>query len=401
MASERIHSLLEAKLFAVNIRGIMPDHNPLPQQPADEPASAASPRGPLRTGFTTGACATAATQAALRLLLGLEVGPHSEITLPRGQKPAFALETLKNMGTEALAAVIKDAGDDPDVTHGARIQSRVRRTDEPGLILQAGPGVGTVTRRGLALAVGEPAINPVPRLMLSQTVEKTLAEAGLNGRVEGGFAVEISVDDGEALAQKTMNGRIGIVGGLSILGTTGIVRPYSCASWIASIHQGIDVARENGIDHLAAATGSTSERAMRTLFNLPDMALIEMGDFVGALFKHLRRRPIKRLTIAGGFGKLSKLAQGHLDLHSGKSAIDFSFLARAAEAVGADRETSGDISACHSAGEALEIADGKGVPLADEICRLARDQALSYIGSTETEVWMVDRQGRPAAHWPR
>ncbi len=378
----------------------MPKHNPPPQQPAEAPASAVSARGPLRTGFTTGACAAAATQASLRLLLGLEVGSHSEIALPRGQRPAFALETLRSRGGEAVAAVIKDAGDDPDVTHGARIQSRVRRTGEPGLRLQAGPGVGTVTRRGLSLAVGEPAINPVPRLMLGQAVGNTLAEAGLSGSAGGGFVVEISIDDGEALARKTMNGRLGIVGGLSILGTTGIVRPYSCASWIASIHQGIDVARENGLDHLVAATGSTSERAMQALLKLPDMALIEMGDFAGALLKHLRRRPVRRLTLAGGFGKLSKLAQGHLDLHSGKSAVDFSFLTRAAEAVGADRGTSGSISACRSAGEALEIADGKGLPLADEICRLARDQVLSYIDPTEVEVWMVNRQGQPAAHWP-
>ena len=379
----------------------MPKNKPPSRQTADAQSSVASPRGPLRTGFTTGACAAAATQASLRLLLGLDVGSHSEIVLPRGRRQSFDLETLKIRGEEAMAAVIKDAGDDPDVTHGARIQSRVRRTGEPGLTLQAGPGVGTVTRRGLSLAVGEPAINPVPRSMLRQTIEKNLVEAGLKGCMEGGFTIEISIDDGEALAQKTMNGRLGIVGGLSILGTTGIVRPYSCASWIASIHQGIDVARENGIDHLAAATGSTSERAIQDLFKLPDMALIEMGDFAGALLKHLRRRPIRRLTLAGGFGKLSKLAQGHLDLHSGKSAVDFPFLARAAEAVGADKETSGGISACHSAGEALEIADGQGVPLADEICRLARDQTLSYLGSTEVEVWMVNRQGRPAAHWPQ
>ena len=379
----------------------MPNQDPPQQKPA-EPTSAASARGPLRTGFTTGACATAATQACLRLLLGLEVGSHSKIDLPRGKRQAFALETLKKgKDGEAVAAVIKDAGDDPDVTHRARIQSRVRRTDKPGLILEAGPGVGTVTLRGLPVAVGEPAINPIPRLMLGQTVRKTMAEAGLENFDHGGFSVEISIDDGEALAQKTMNGRLGIVGGLSILGTTGIVRPYSCASWIASIHQGIDVARENGIEHLAATTGSTSERAMQALLKLPDMALIEMGDFAGALLKHLRRRPVKRLTLAGGFGKLSKLARGHLDLHSGKSAVDFSFLARAAEAVGANRETIDSISSCHSAGEALEVADGRGVPLADEICRLARDQVLSYTGSIEVEVWMVNRQGQPAAHWPQ
>ena len=232
---------------------------------------ASKPKGELRRGWTTGACAAAATKAAyLALLTGRFPDPIS-IALPRGQRPSFDLVERSLRRDQAVAAVIKDAGDDPDVTHGARIRVTVRR-GEPGtgVIFVAGEGVGVVTRPGLPIAVGEPAINPAPRQLIRDLVAEIARDQGDAGDVE----VTIAIPGGEILAKRTTNGRLGIVGGLSILGTTGVVVPYSCSAWIHSIHRGIDVARASGLDHVAAATGSTSERAVQLLYGLPEMALI-------------------------------------------------------------------------------------------------------------------------------
>src|SRR5690349_4902575 len=201
------------------------------------------PAGELRRGWTTGACATAAARAAYEALLTGAFPDPVTIRLPRGGSPQFAL-ALKELGTDrATAGVIKDAGDDPDVTHGALIVATVRRGPPgSGVSFRAGEGVGTVTRAGLPLAVGEPAINPVPRRMMAEAVTELAQRHDASADVE----ITVSIPGGAELAKKTANGRLGIVGGLSVLGTTGIVIPYSCASWIHSIHRGIDVARANG-----------------------------------------------------------------------------------------------------------------------------------------------------------
>ena len=229
----------------------------------------------------------------------------------------------------ATAGVVKDAGDDPDVTHGALILATVRRAAPgSGVSFRAGEGVGTVTRPGLPIPPGEPAINPVPRQMLREAIAEIAAAHGDAGDVE----IEIAIPGGEALAAKTLNGRLGIVGGLSILGTTGIVVPYSCSAWIHSIHRGIDVARAAGLTHIAGATGSASEAAVKKLHDLPETALIDMGDFVGGMLKYLRAHPVPRVTIAGGVGKMTKLAQGLLDLHSRRGSVDLGVLAQACRA---------------------------------------------------------------------
>src|SRR5712691_6148216 len=289
------------------------------------------PDHPLRRGWTTGTCATAAAKAAYTALLTGEFPDPIEVTLPRGERPSFALAITRKDADSATAGVVKDAGDDPDVTHGALVLATVR-TAAPGsgVTFRAGAGVGTVTRPGLAIPPGEPAINPVPRRMICDAIAEVAAAARGSGDVE----VEIGIADGERLARKTLNARLGIVGGLSILGTTGIVVPYSCSSWIHSIHRGIDVARAAGLTHVAGSTGSTSEAAVRTLHDLPEPALIDMGDFVGGMLKYLRRHPVPRVTIAGGVGKMAKLAQGLLDLHSKRGAVDLVALAALAAAAG-------------------------------------------------------------------
>ncbi|MET0949727.1 MAG: cobalt-precorrin-5B (C(1))-methyltransferase CbiD, partial [Pseudomonas sp.] len=210
----------------------------------------------------------------------------------------------------------------------------------------------------------------------------------------GGFEITVSVEGGEALALKTMNPRLGILGGLSILGTSGIVRPFSCAAYIASIHQGIDVAKTNGYLHIAACTGNASEDTMRRHYQMPDIALIEMGDFIGAVLKHLRKVPVNKLSICGGFGKISKLAAGHMDLHSRHSSIDLPQLARWAADAGADDALQQAIRACNTSQQALAISAALGIALGDVVCQHALDFARSVVpAQVQVEVFAIDRQG--------
>ncbi len=349
------------------------------------------PEGELRRGWTTGACAAAATKAAyLALLTGRFADPVS-IRLPGGEQPSFHLAETAVHRQRAAAAVIKDAGDDPDVTHGALIRASVCPGEAgTGVMFIAGEGVGVVTRPGLPVPVGEPAINPGPRRLIRETVAQIARDQGDAGDVE----VTISIPGGEILAARTANGRLGIVGGLSVLGTTGVVIPYSCASWIHSIHRGIDVARACGLGHIAAATGSISERAVQALYKLPEMALIDMGDFAGGTLKYLRRHPVPRVTLAGGFGKLAKLAAGHLDLHSSRSAVDLPALALILAERGAAGELVDSARDAASAGEVLHLAQRSGLPLADEVAARARRIALRQLdGACALEVVIFDRDG--------
>ena len=350
------------------------------------------PTAPLRRGWTTGACATAAAKAAFTALLSGRFPDPVTITLPRGEQVDFVLAREHLSETTATAGVIKDAGDDPDVTHGALILATV--TAGPagsGVAFRAGPGVGTVTKPGLPLPVGEPAINPVPRRMMVEAV----AEVAAGFDAPGDVVIEIAVPDGEALADKTWNPRLGIVGGLSILGTTGVVVPFSCSAWIHSIHRGIDVARASHVDHVAGCTGSTSERTVRQLYGLDEGAMIDMGDFAGGMLKYLRKHPLPRLTIGGGFGKLAKLGQGSLDLHSGRSQVDFDWLAdRLAELGGGDAAIAAARTA-NTANQILTDAVAAGLPLADRIASAARTTALDVLGDAgvAVDVIVIDRAG--------
>ena len=350
---------------------------------------------PLRYGYTTGACATAASlAAACRLLTQIEL-KQVEITLPRGQRPVFRLEYCRLTATGAEAATIKDAGDDPDVTHGALIFAQVTLSTLSGVRFHAGPGVGTVTRPGLPIPPGEPAINPTPRRMIAEHLFELATSHGYHH----GFEVTIGVENGAELAQKTLNGRLGICGGLSILGTTGIVRPFSCSAYIASIQQAIDVARANGLAHIVACTGAASEQTLRAYYELPDMALIEMGDFVGVVLKYVRRAPVPRLTLVGGFGKISKLAAGHLDLHSHSSSVDLALLAVEAAALGANAALQDAMRTANTSQRALALAHVAGLPLGDRICAMARAQARAILPpEVAVEVWATDREGQPVGH---
>jgi cobalt-precorrin-5B (C1)-methyltransferase len=350
----------------------------------------------LRRGWTTGACAAAATKAACVALTGQGFPDLVEITLPGGQRPGFTLALEETGADFARAGVVKDAGDDPDVTHGALIVSTVRRgVAGAGIRFFAGEGVGMVTRPGLPIAPGEPAINPVPRRMIAEAIAEV---AGGTTDVD----VEISVPGGEILAQKTLNGRLGIVGGLSILGTTGIVIPFSCSAWIHSIWRGIDVARASGLTHVAGATGMTSEQAVQAHHRLPESALIDMGDFVGGMLKYLRRHPVERITIAGGVAKITKLAQGMLDVHSKRGLADLEALARLALEAGASEALAGEIRSANTVALAFQMAERDGVPLGDMIAALAWQTAAAALRSPDIalEILIFDRDARLVGEAP-
>ena len=364
--------------------------------PAGSASPVPGPDGRLRRGWTTGACATAATKAAYGALLGLGFPTAVSLRLPRGHEAAFALAeaTLAPDRSSATAGVVKDAGDDPDVTHGCLVRATVRHAAVgSGVVFRAGEGVGTVTRPGLPIPPGEPAINPVPRATLRAVVAELAGAAGTAGDVE----ITLAIPGGEALAAKTLNGRLGSMGGLSILGTTGIVVPYSCSSWIHAIHRGIDVARAAGLRHVAAATGSVSERAVAELYRLPEMALIDMGDFVGGTMKYLRRHPVPQVSVAGGFAKLLKLAQGHLDLHSSRSTVDLARLSGVLGEAGAPRGVVTAVRTAPTAAEALEICAAGGIDVASLVAERARQVAQAEAGeAVRVEVIVFGRDGRLA-----
>ncbi|XOZ32524.1 cobalt-precorrin-5B (C(1))-methyltransferase [Halomonadaceae bacterium KBTZ08] len=346
--------------------------------------------GPLRQGLSTGACATAASVATARALLAGSEDRGVRIRLPRGQEPLMTIEDLNVTGTSATAGVIKDAGDDPDATHGARLWVRLELVREPGVRFQAGEGVGTVTRSGLPVAVGEPAINPVPRRLITEHLETVASDTGY----EGGFRVTVGIDGGEAIARNTMNPKLGIEGGLSVLGTTGIVRPFSCSAFIASIHQSVDVARANGLTHIAGCTGGTSESFVQGQFGLEEGAIVEMGDMFGALLKYLKKHPLPRVTLASGFGKLSKFAAGEPDTHSARCAIDFDFIADQALAAGAGTELADWVRTANTSIEALEACQQAGVPLGDRVAGMGLARMRDYLpDNPHLTVCGVSRRG--------
>lgn len=334
---------------------------------------------PLRRGWTTGACATAAVKAALMALWGDGFPEVVSITLPKGETPDFEVINTISGADWHQASIIKDAGDDPDVTHGCEVRARVS-VGSRGVVFKAGEGVGIVTKPGLPIAVGEPAINPKPREMMSGVVAEMAALYGQSPDVE----ISISIVNGAALALKTWNPRLGIKGGLSVLGTTGIVRPFSCSAWIASIHRGVDVARATDTLHVAGCTGATSETAVQKHYDLPDHAMLDMGDFAGGLLKYLRRHPVKRVTIGGGIGKITKLAQGAPDLHSGRSQVDFTGLA----------DMTGDVrlSDVNTALEAYEIA---GKLMVEVVAKSALKTVRKLLRDSDicVDVIIIDRAG--------
>jgi len=340
----------------------------------------------LRTGYTTGACAAAAAKAAATALILQQAQHEVTIRLPIGKDVTFAVHRCEVRAEDALCSVIKDAGDDPDVTHGAEICARVRRAAT--YELAGGEGVGTVTRPGLGLEVGGPAINPVPRRMIAESVAAATGEP---------LRIEVSVPGGEEMAKKTLNGRLGIVGGISILGTTGIVRPYSTSSWRASVEQAVDVAAANGVREVVLSTGGRSEKfSQKLLAGLPELAFVEMGEFTGHALKRCALRGVEKATLAGMIGKLSKIAQGHFMTHVAGNRVDPEFLASIALEAGASEELAERIRTANTARHVQEMVEPAGLGRFFElICRRASERSEALVrGKLAVETVMFDFEGR-------
>jgi cobalt-precorrin-5B (C1)-methyltransferase len=316
------------------------------------------PQGELRSGYTTGACATAAARGALLALVYQRTFADATIRLPQGKLITFLLHPCAFTANEGRASVIKDAGDDPDVTDKAEICALVCWSDEPGITFQRGQGVGLVTRPGLPVPPGEPAINPVPRTMIRESIEEVLGDAGARRH---GVVVEFSVPRGEEMALKTFNPRLGITGGISILGTSGIVVPYSTAAWVASVVQAIDVAAAAGCKHLVLTVGGRSERAAQKLFDLPEIAYVQMGPFFGEALKHCKKWGIERVSLVAMIGKLAKFAGGNESVHSTVSGRDCDFLAHLAGQAGADASVLSQVVAANTAQEVADLMAKQGL----------------------------------------
>ncbi len=311
------------------------------------------------------------------MLLGDEPPSQVTIRLPAGRDATFRPVNWVVADGQVSCGIVKDAGDDPDVTHGAEIRAAVRWRAAPGLELAGGEGVGTVTRPGLGLEIGGPAINPVPRRMITAVVEERL---GPRLR-EQGLTVTISIPDGERLAKKTLNARLGIVGGLSILGTTGIVRPYSTAAWRASVVQAVDVAAAGGCREVVLSTGGTTERfAMAVRRDLPEIAFVEMGIFTGAALKACVKAGIGRVTLSGQVGKLSKIAQGFMQTHAAGNRVDTKFLAELAARSGATGTLRDAILAANTARHVGELVLAAGATsVLEGLCREVVAQCRAYV----------------------
>jgi cobalt-precorrin-5B (C1)-methyltransferase len=350
----------------------------------------------LRTGFTTGACAAAAARAATRALVRGVVMTQIETTLPNRMRVTFALQRCDLERDRAIASVIKDAGDDPDCTHGAELTATVELRTEPGVEIRAGAGVATVTRPGLGLEVGGPAVNPVPRRNITEMVQEELAGAP-------GAVVTISVPGGEEMARQTLNARLGLVGGISILGTSGLVKPYSTAAFKASVVQAIDVAAERGHRTLVVTTGGKSEAyAMKLFPGLPEDAFIQMGDFVGVTLKHCARRAIARAVVVGMIGKLSKMADGKMQTHAAGSEVNLELLAGFAAELGARPEVLEEIRQANTARHVLELCGREGLTgIAALICRKVVEHGTRHAsGALTLTAVLVDFNGSVLGRFP-
>jgi cobalt-precorrin-5B (C1)-methyltransferase len=354
----------------------------------DLPRTAKVRKQALRTGWTTGTCAAAAAKAATTALATGEIQETTEIGLPDGRRVPFGVDKCALTPTQAEAVVVKDAGDDPDVTHGARLTATVRWRAEPGLELDGGVGVGVVTKPGLGLELGGPAINPVPRAMITQSVGEAVDLS------QQGVRVVISVPDGERMARKTTNARLGIIGGISILGTTGIVRPFSTASWRASVEQAISVLAAQGEDTVVLCTGGRTEKgAMRLLPQLPEVCFVEVGDFTGAALRRAVEYGLARVVFAGMAGKLTKLAAGVLMTHYTRSKVSLALLEDVTLKAGGPTDLAERVANANTARHAAELWDEAGLLAAAgrELC----DRAARVLSRFCAELAVPEEKAAP------
>lgn len=368
------------------------DSEPELREP-DLPRTAKVRQKALRTGWTTGTCASAAAKAAASALAAGQPVASAEVALPSEQRVAFEPERCEVLSADrAEAVVVKDGGDDPDVTHGAHITATVSRVSTPGLELDGGIGVGVVTKPGLGLDPGGPAINEVPRAMITQAIQE-VTDTGSQG-----LRVVISVPEGERMARKTTNGKLGILGGISILGTTGVVRPFSTASWRASVEQAVSVMAAQGETTLVLCTGGRTERgAMDRYPELPETCFVEVGDFTGAALRRALDHGLTRVAFVGMAGKLTKLAAGVLMTHYTRSKVSTSLLGEVTRQQGGSDDLAERVDAANTGRHAYELWEGAGLlePAGTELCRRVADTLTRFTeGAMAAEVAMVDFSGK-------
>ena len=347
------------------------------------------PKGPLREGFTTGTSATAATKAGLLAILQQKAPEKISVLLPIGKTLEIPIHTCQFGENWAKCSVIKDAGDDPDVTNGAEIGCEITLKAHQEVKFFAGEGVGTVTLEGLATPVGEPAINPVPRKMMRDAVGKLLFDYQINTGVD----IKVFVTNGKALAKRTLNERVGILNGLSILGTSGIVKPYSAASYIASIEQGVDVAVANDISELVINSGARSEKYLKTLFaDLPEQAFIHYGNWIGDTLRKIQQSSINKVSIGIMLGKAAKLANGMTDTHSCVSSWDKTFIGQLALQTGHTKQE--EIQQLNMASRLPELIPfEQSEPFYQLLLAKCYQHTKSIIQQQDLSIYLIDRNG--------
>jgi len=353
----------------------------------------------LRSGFSTGACAAAAAKAATVVLLGGREIDRVEIPFPTGNRHGFELHSCVRQDSQVRVSVIKDAGDDPDVTNGAEIIAIVQEqgpgVSEELIIIEGGPGVGKVTKPGLPIVVGEPAINPVPRKMIRGAVGEAMEEAGEN---HISLVVTICVTDGELLAEKTLNHRLGIIGGLSILGTTGIVRPVSAKAWTDTIDASMKVAKAAGLSEVIISTGRTSEAAVQKMLNLPEESQVMMGDYLAYALKGAKRHGFGKIFLAGMWAKVLKCALGIPQTHVRHGALEVQHAADLLQELGLERETADVMATANTAREIfLRLKEAGRDDLVRAVCVRAREYAMKRSGLA-VEVYLVTSEDGVVEH---
>jgi cobalt-precorrin-5B (C1)-methyltransferase len=322
----------------------------------------------LRTGFTTGTASAASSKAAILSIINQKMIKSVDVTLPKGDSIPIKIHSCEFGKSKARCSVIKDGGDDPDVTHSAEIVVEMSLTPNISQIeIEGGEGVGIVTKPGLGLELNKPAINPTPKKMIIENVN----EIAKNVLQKNGIRIVISVPKGKELALKTDNPRLGILGGISILGTSGIVIPYSTASFAAAIRQSLDVSMAMGNDTVVLSTGGRSEEFAKKIVELPEHSFVQMGDFSGYTIQQCAKKKIKKAYVVGFIGKLAKMAAGVKQTHVKGSKVDMKLLAEIAQSCNADSKTVEQIRKANTARHVQEIViENKVDGFFDKVCNL-------------------------------
>lgn len=364
----------------------------------------------LRWGYTTGACAAASARAAVRMLISEKTFSQIDIQLPNRDFVTFQLVRLEQQIDQVIAGIIKDGGDDPDCTHGLEIQCTAKWSQRSGIHLRGGEGIATVTLPGLELPVGEPAINPIPKANILEMVQLECDQSKLSFPVNNdsslsephlGLELIISAPGGEDAAKETISHRLGLIGGISILGTRGTVKPFSTSAYAASVRQSVQVAKSNGLGHVVLTTGSRSEKsAIQQCPKLTELAFIQAGDFIGVGLRAAKRFHVKRVTLVVMIGKLGKLISGRMMTHVSGHAIDFQHMSKLAREVNMSPALCEQISEANTGRHVLELVRENQPDLfLERLCQEAKKHADSYVSNAlDIDVVLIDYDGEPLAH---